>query len=184
MLIIVVQITLTNTLFKMATRANIQATIDTKLASAQSGGITAEQHRQTLGTGTNTVLSELYKITSIAETQATSNILTFVGTDWEYSLRFRKQGGFVHLSGTITNTSTTGRGGVNIAEFTNSEYAPDTDVVFVGDVSYDFDPDFDFQKLSSVKVTSGGFLQSDGIILGNTSSYNTININGIYTVSS
>jgi hypothetical protein len=168
----------------MSTRAEIQAKIDADLASSQPGGITAAQHRGVLGLGTNTVLSELYKTSSILETQNTSNIMTYSGVDWEYTLRFKKQGGIVYVQGTITNTSTTGRGNIGIADFNNAEYTPSNDCVILtdrGNSSGGNPPDF--VELSTIKVTASGEFRVEGIIYGTNTGINTVNINGFYFVN-
>ena len=110
----------------MSTRSEIQTKIDTELASGQAGGITAAQHRSVLGPATNSVLSELYKTTSIIVSQGSTNILTKNPdpsySDLEYSLYFKKQGGVVYINGTITNTGGNTYSSITLATVTDSEY--------------------------------------------------------------
>ena len=108
----------------MARRSEIETKIDTELASGQAGGITAAQHRSVLGPAANSVLSELYRTTSIIVSQGSTNILTRNTTysDVDYTMYFKKQGGVVYVNGTITNTGGNTYTNITLATVTDTEY--------------------------------------------------------------
>ena len=167
----------------MATKAQIQANIDAKLASGQAGGITAAQHRGAIKDDAISILNEMYNTSTVTDTEASTNILTFDSSDWSYNLNFKKQGGVVYVHGSITNNSASGRGSSTISDITNSEYIPNEDAVLITDKGNSgIDSPSDFVALSSVKFTSSGQFRVDNVIQGNTTSVNTVYINGFYFV--
>jgi hypothetical protein len=110
----------------MATKAQIEANIDAKLASAKAGGITAAQHRAAIKDDAVSLLNEMYNTSTVTDTQASTNILTKNPepsySDLQYSLDFKKQGGVVYINGTITNTGGNTYSSITLATVTDSEY--------------------------------------------------------------
>ena len=108
----------------MATKAQIEANIDAKLASAQVGGITAAQHREAIKDDAVSLLNEMYNTSTVTDTEASTNILTRnpVYSDVDYTIYFKKQGGVVYINGTITNTGGNTYTNITLATVTDTEY--------------------------------------------------------------
>ena len=110
----------------MATKTTIENLINSNLASGSN--ITASEHRAVL----NINLNELYP-TPISDTQATTNVVTKIGTKFTYNLQFSKVGRNIHVCGSITNVSGSILNSVEeILEVTNSEFEPYTTYGFLG----------------------------------------------------
>ena len=111
----------------MATKTTIENLINSNLASGSN--ITASEHRAVL----NVILNELYP-TPISDTQATTNVVTKIGTNYfTYNLQFSKVGRNIHICGIITNVSGSILDSVEeILEVTNSEFEPYTDYTLIG----------------------------------------------------
>lgn len=107
----------------MSTKAEIQALIESKLASGS--GIIAIDHRDVLKDDVDNVLDNLYGLKT-TDTNATTNVLTEFSPDRVYDLKIDKQGGEVNLRGRLKNNT-----GVvlpfysSFAEITNNEYFQD-----------------------------------------------------------
>ena len=110
----------------MATKTTIENLINSNLASGSN--ITASEHRAVL----NIILNELYP-TPISDTQATTNVVTKIGTNFEYQLQFTKTGRNIHVCGSITNISGSILDYVDdILEVTNTEFEPYTNYTLIG----------------------------------------------------
>ena len=110
----------------MATKTTIENLINSNLASGSN--ITASEHRAVL----NIILNELYP-TPISDTQATTNVVTKIGTNFKYQLQFTKTGRNIHVCGSITNISGSILDYVDdILEVTNTEFKPYTNYTLIG----------------------------------------------------
>lgn len=102
----------------MSTKAEIQANINTKLASASS--ITALEHREVLSTDSDSVLGNLYSA-PISESQNTGTITTG-NSDFDYNIDITKIGNLVHIAGVVVSK---GIGNSVVFEISDAEYEPD-----------------------------------------------------------
>ena len=110
----------------MATKTTIENLINSNLASGSN--ITASEHRAVL----NIILNELYP-TPISDTQATTNVVTKIGTNFTYNLQFTKTGRNIHICGSITNISGSILNSLeDILKITNSEFEPYTNYTLIG----------------------------------------------------
>ena len=111
----------------MATKTTIENLINSNLASGSN--ITASEHRAVL----NIILNELYP-TPISDTQATTNVVTKISTNFTYNLQFTKTGRNIHICGSITNISGSILGDdlEEILEVTNTEFEPYTNYTLIG----------------------------------------------------
>ena len=109
----------------MATKTTIENLINSNLASGSN--ITASEHRAVL----NIILNELYP-TPISDTQATTNVVTKISTNFTYNLQFTKTGRNIHICGSITNISGSILSSVeDILEVSNTEFEPYTTYYFI-----------------------------------------------------
>jgi len=108
----------------MATKSNIITLIQSFL-TGNSSKTTWEEHEDILFDETDSILGELYKTTSITDTNASTNVFTEIDSDIIYNLKVKKQGGLVNVKGTIrNNTGSVLRAFESILEVTNLEYVP------------------------------------------------------------
>lgn len=78
-------------------KADLLSNINTKLASAS--GITAQEHREVLGTDADSVVESIYG-SSVADSQATETITT-ANADFDYSVTFNKVGSSITVTGSF-----------------------------------------------------------------------------------
>lgn len=97
----------------MATKTSITSTIN--------GFITAIVTVTKVRSAFDTLLNNVYP-TPLVDTEATTNVITAIDTNFEYQLTFTKVGRLVHLHGFITNVSGSILDGVDIANITNAEF--------------------------------------------------------------
>ena len=101
--------------------------------SARWGDITSPKRVPLLDREVSNVLvNEIYP-TPIADTQATTNIVTKISTNFTYNLQFTKTGRNIHICGSITNVSGLILNSLEeILEVTNSEFEPYTTYALIG----------------------------------------------------
>lgn len=108
----------------MATKTSITSTIN--------GFITAIVNVTKVRNAFDTLLNNIYP-TPILDTQATTNVVTSLSANFEYSLQFTKTGRNIHVCGTIHNVSGSILGGVeDVLEVTNAEFDPYTIYTLIG----------------------------------------------------
>lgn len=108
----------------MATQTNLISAINTQLTAI----ITQAKVRL----ASLQLVNEIYP-TPISDTQATTNVVTKIGTKFHYNLQFTKTGRNIHLCGSITNISGSILSSVEeILEVTNSEFEPYTNYSLIG----------------------------------------------------
>jgi hypothetical protein len=109
----------------MATKTNLINAINAQITAI----ITQAKHRLSMLEFVN----EIYP-TPILDTQATTNVVTKIGTNhFTYNLQFSKVGRNIHIYGIITNVSGSILDSVeDILEVTNSEFEPYTTYIFMG----------------------------------------------------
>ena len=108
----------------MATKTNLISAINTQLTAI----ITQAKVRL----ASLQLVNEIYP-TPISDTQATTNVVTKISTNFAYNLQFTKTGRNIHVCGSITNVSGSILGGSveEILEVTNSEFEPYTTYSFI-----------------------------------------------------
>ena len=107
----------------MATKTNLISAINTQLTAI----ITQAKVRL----ASLQLVNEIYP-TPISDTQATTNVATKIGVNFNYNLQFTKTGRNIHVYGTITNVSGVLLNSVEeILEVTNSEFLPYTNYSFI-----------------------------------------------------
>lgn len=101
--------------------------------SARWGDITSPKRVPLLDREVSNVLvNEIYP-TPISDTQATTNVVTKIGTYFTYNLQFTKTGRNIHICGSITNISGSILNSVEeILEVTNAEFEPYTNYTLIG----------------------------------------------------
>jgi len=102
--------------------------------SARWGDITSPKRVPLLDREVSNVLvNEIYP-TPISDTQATTNVVTKISTNFTYNLQFTKTGRNIHVCGSITNISGSILGGSveEILEVTNPEFEPYTNYALIG----------------------------------------------------
>ena len=101
--------------------------------SARWGDITSPKRVPLLDREVSNVLvNEIYP-TPISDTQATTNIVTKISTNFTYNLQFTKTGRNIHICGSITNVSGLILNSLEeILEVTNSEFEPYTTYALIG----------------------------------------------------
>ena len=108
----------------MATKSSITSTIN--------GFITAIVTVSKVRSSFDTIVDNIYP-TPISDTQATTNVVTKISTNFTYNLQFTKTGRNIHVCGKITNISGSILNSVEeILEVTNSEFEPYTSYSFIG----------------------------------------------------
>ena len=108
----------------MATKTNLISAINTQLTAI----ITQAKVRF----ASLQLVNEIYP-TPISDTQATTNVVTKIGTEFTYNLQFSKVGRNIHIYGSITNISGSILSSVEeILEVTNAEFEPYTTYDFIG----------------------------------------------------
>jgi len=108
----------------MATKTNLISAINTQLTAI----ITQAKVRL----ASLQLVNEIYPI-PISDTQATTNVVTKIGTNFTYNLQFTKTGRNIHVYGSITNISGSILSSVEeILEVTNSEFEPYTNYTLTG----------------------------------------------------
>lgn len=108
----------------MATQTNLISAINTQLTAI----ITQAKVRL----ASLQLVNEIYP-TPISDTQATTNVVTKIGTKFTYHLQFTKTGRNIHICGSITNISGSILNSVEeILEVTNSEFEPYTNYMLIG----------------------------------------------------
>ena len=109
----------------MATKTNLINAINAQITAI----ITQAKHRLSM----LEFVKEIYP-TPIVDTQATTNVVTKMGTNYfTYNLQFSKVGRNIHIYGIITNVSGSILDSVEeILEVTNSEFEPYTTYIFIG----------------------------------------------------
>lgn len=107
----------------MATQTNLISAINTQLTAI----ITQAKVRL----ASLQLVNEIYP-TPISDTQATTNVVTKIGTYFTYNLQFTKTGRNIHICGHIKNISGSILNSVEeILEVTNSEFEPYTTYNFI-----------------------------------------------------
>ena len=107
----------------MATKTNLISAINTQLTAI----ITQAKVRL----ASLQLVNEIYP-TPISDTQATTNVVTKISTNFAYNLQFTKTGRNIHVYGSITNISGSILNIVEeILEVTNSEFEPYTTYSFI-----------------------------------------------------
>jgi len=99
----------------MATKTSITSTIN--------GFITAIVTVSKVRSAFDTLLNNVYP-TPLVDTEATTNVITAVGTNYEYQLTFTKVGRLVNVNGFISNVSGSILDIEDIATISNTEYNP------------------------------------------------------------
>lgn len=108
----------------MATKTNLISAINTQLTAI----ITQAKVRL----ASLQLVNEIYP-TPISDTQATTNVVTKIGTNFTYNLQFSKVGRNIHVSGSITNVSGSILGSLeDILEVTTAEFEPYTNYSLIG----------------------------------------------------
>ena len=108
----------------MAIKSNIISTIN--------GFITAIVTVSKVRSSFDTIVDNIYP-TPISDTEATTNVVTKIGTNFTYNLQFTKTGRNIHVCGSITNVSGSILGGSveEILEVTHTEFEPYTTYSFI-----------------------------------------------------
>lgn len=107
--------------------------IKSSITSTINGFITAIVTVSKVRSSFDTIVDNIYP-TPILDTQLTTNVVTKIGTNFTYTLRFSKVGRNVHVCGSISknvNGSILGSA-EDILEVTNSEFEPYTAYDFIG----------------------------------------------------
>ena len=108
----------------MATKTNLISAINTQLTAI----ITQAKVRL----ASLQLVNEIYP-TPISDTQLTTNVVTKIGTKFNYNLQFTKTGRNIHVYGFIKNVSGSILSSVeDILEVTNSEFEPYTNYTLIG----------------------------------------------------
>lgn len=106
--------------------------IKSSITSTINGFITAIVTVSKVRSSFDTIIDNIYP-TPISDTQATTNVVTKIGTNFTYNLQFTKTGRNIHVYGSITNISGYILSSVEeILEVTNSEFEPYTTYDFIG----------------------------------------------------
>ena len=104
----------------------------TNLISAINAQLTAIITQAKVRLASSLIVDELYP-TPISDTQATTNVVTKIGTNFKYQLQFTKTGRNIHVCGSITNISGSILDYVeDILEVTNTEFEPYTNYTLIG----------------------------------------------------
>ena len=104
----------------------------TSITGAINGFITAIVTVSKVRSSFDTIVDNIYP-TPISDTQATTNVVTKISTNFAYNLQFTKTGRNIHVCGSITNISGSILSSVEeILEVTNSEFEPYTTYDFIG----------------------------------------------------
>ena len=107
----------------MATQTNLISAINTQLTAI----ITQAKVRL----ASLQLVNEIYP-TPISDTQATTNVVTKISTNFTYNLQFTKTGRNIHICGFIKNISGSILSNIEeILEVTNSEFEPYTAYDFI-----------------------------------------------------
>ena len=108
----------------MATKTNLITAINTQLTAI----ITQAKVRL----ASLQLVNEIYP-TPISDTQATTNVVTKISTNFTYNLQFTKTGRNIHIYGIITNVSGLILNSVEeILKVTTSEFEPYTNYTLIG----------------------------------------------------
>ena len=108
----------------MATKTNLITAINTQLTAI----ITQAKVRL----ASLQLVNEIYP-TPISDTQATTNVVTKISTNFIYNLQFTKTGRNIHIYGSITNVSGLILDSLeDILEVTNTEFEPYTTYSLIG----------------------------------------------------
>ena len=101
--------------------------------SARWGDITSPKRVPLLDREVSNVLVDEIYPTPISDTQATTNVVTKISTNFTYKLQFTKTGRNIHICGHIKNISGSILSSVeDILEVTNSEFEPYTNYTLIG----------------------------------------------------
>ena len=104
----------------------------TSITSAINGFITAIVTVTKVRSAFDTLLNNVYP-TPISDTQLTTNVVTKIGTNFNYNLQFTKTGRNIHVCGFIKNVSGSILNSLeDILEVTNSEFEPYTNYTLIG----------------------------------------------------
>ena len=105
----------------MSKKQDLQNNVDSRLASAQVGGITAQQHRATLKDDSSSIINEFYK-DPVTDSEATQSIFEIITSGTEFDITVTKQGRFIHVWGGVTNNTGGTLSNLLRINDTNSEY--------------------------------------------------------------
>ena len=131
----------------MATKTNLITAINTQLTAI----ITQAKVRL----ASLQLVNEIYP-TPISDTQATTNVVTKISTNFTYNLQFTKTGRNIHIYGSITNVSGLILDSLeDILEVTNAEFEPYTTYHLIGSNS-NGNVGFSFNSEALILVTSIG----------------------------
>ena len=104
----------------------------TNLISAINAQLTAIITQAKVRLASLQLVNEIYP-TPISDTQATTNVVTKISTNFTYKLQFTKTGRNIHVCGSITNVSGSILNSLeDILEVTNSEFEPYTNYTLMG----------------------------------------------------
>ena len=146
----------------MATKTNLISAINTQLTAI----ITQAKVRL----ASLQLVNEIYP-TPISDTQLTTNVVTKIGTKFNYNLQFTKTGRNIHVYGFIKNVSGSILSSVeDILEVTNSEFEPYTTYDFIGSNS-NGNVELSFNSEALILVSSMGV--GETIIINQT--YQSLN---------
>lgn len=108
----------------MATKQSIIDNIANKLLASNLGRLVLDTDLQeALASDVESIVNEAYVTTSVTDDQTTTNVFTTGGlANVTYSLSIKKQGGFVHVNGALTNGSGSLAANNLIATITDAEY--------------------------------------------------------------
>ena len=107
----------------------------TNLISAINAQLTAIIRQAKVRLASLQLVNEIYP-TPISDTQATTNVVTKISTNFTYKLQFTKTGRNIHVCGSITNVSGSILNSLeDILEVTNSEFEPYTNYTLIGNNS-------------------------------------------------